>query len=188
MRKQLNNHEEAELLKKFRNKATKHTAFVECLGFFQVPIYWHIRRIVISHADADDLSQNTFIKVWEKIDDFRADSKLYTWIYSIATNEALQFLKRKKQLQSLHAEENDLYLLNTLKTDPYFNGNQLQQSLQEAILSLPEKQRLVFNMKYHENLKYEEISEILQTSVGALKASYHHAVKKIELFIQKKLS
>lgn len=167
-----------EILKAFGNSATRHKAFEWLLDKYQKKTYWHIRRIVISHDDADDVCQNTLIKVWQHLDEFRADSKLYTWIFRIATNEALTFLNKKKNNQSL--EDTPPELFEHLTNSQYFDGNRGELKLQEAILKLPEKQRLVFNMKYFDQVKYEEMSEILGTSVGALKASYHHAVKKIE--------
>lgn len=188
MQNQLSAKEEAALLKMFKDKATKQEAFVTCINCFQQKIYWHIRRIVIGHEDADDVLQNTFIKVWENVSNFRAESKLSTWIYTIATNEALQFLKKQKKNSFVSIEHIHESLSQNLKTDPYFNGNHLQLLLQEAILTLPEKQRLVFNMKYFDEMKYEEIASILGTSVGGLKASYHHAVNKIEKHIKMKVS
>jgi RNA polymerase sigma factor (sigma-70 family) len=188
MQNQLSAKEEAALLKMFRDEATKQAAFVTCINCFQQRIYWHIRRIVIGHEDADDVLQNTFIKVWENIANFRAESKLSTWIFSIATNEALQFLNKQKKNQFVPIEHLQEQLAQSLKTDVYFNGDQLQLALQEAILALPEKQRLVFNMKYFDEMKYEEIAQILGTSVGGLKASYHHAVNKVEQHIKRKLS
>lgn len=175
-----------ELIAKFNNAQTKHAAFEQILNKYQKQTYWHIRRIVISHDDADDVLQNTFIKVWENLEKFRSDSKLYTWIYRIATNEALLFIQKKKQnlTSSIHSESLE-HLSHLLTANNYFNGNSLELKLQQAILTLPHKQRLVFNMKYYQNMKYEEIQEVLETSVGALKASYFHAVKKIEEFIKK---
>lgn len=147
-------------------------------------IYFYIRRLVIDHDDADDLLQITFIKAWKGLEKFREDSTLFTWLYRIATNESISFLNQKKRkfFIPLINIENDLK--NKLQSDYYFNGDELQLKLQKAILTLPEKQRIVFNMKYYQDLKYEEISEILGTSIGALKASYHLAVKKIETYIQ----
>lgn len=146
-------------------------------------LYWHIRKIVIAHDDADDILQNTFIKVWKNIEEFRADSRLYTWLYRIATNESLSFLKKKKLRTFIPLINHEYDLSETVESDPYFNGNETQKKLQKALLMLPEKQRIVFNMKYFDDMKYEEIAEILSTSVGALKASYHHAVKKIEKYL-----
>lgn len=169
------------ILTAFRDETSKQKAFGWLLDKYQKRTYWHIRRIVINHEDADDVCQNTFIKVWENLHAFRADSKLYTWLFRIATNESLTFLNKKKNNQSL--EETSPELLQHLTGASYFNGTAAELKLQQAILTLPEKQRLVFNMKYFDDLKYEEMSEVLGTSVGALKASYHHAVKKIEEFL-----
>lgn len=150
---------------------------------YQQKIYWNIRRILINHEDTNDVVQNTFIKVWENINSFREDSKLYTWLYRIATNEALLFLKKKKRKNLLNFDDYEYKLINQLKDDNYFSGDEIQMKLQKAIIGLPVKQKLVFNLKYFDDLKYKEISEILNTSVGALKASYHIAVKKIEKYI-----
>jgi RNA polymerase sigma factor (sigma-70 family) len=169
------------IIQSFADKALKNKAFEAILDQYQQKVYWHVRRMVISHDDADDVCQNTFIKVWENLHQFKGQSKLYTWIYRIATNEALSFLNSKKANQSL--EDTPADLLNHLHNPEYFNGNHITLKLQEALLQLPEKQRLVFNMKYFENMKYEEMSDVLDTSVGALKASYHHAVKKIESYL-----
>lgn len=150
---------------------------------YQKKLYWQIRRIVISHDDADDVLQNTFIKAWKGLKNFNQQSSLYTWLYRIATNEALQHLRKKAQERNIPYEDVSNYLSNTLISDPYFKGDEIQRKLQQAILSLPEKQRIIFNMRYYDDMSYEEISEILDTSVGALKASYHHAVKKIEEYL-----
>lgn len=170
------------LLARFRSPDTKEAAFNELVLAYQQRIYWHVRRIVISHEDADDLVQEIFIRIWKHLDNFRGDSRLFTWIYRIATNECTSFLKRKRMRNTVSIEQDDNRLLEKLREDPYINGNELQIKLQEAILTLPEKQRLVFNLRYFDELKYEEMSEILETSVGALKASYHHAVKKVEQY------
>lgn len=161
----------------------KQRIFNSLISKFSQKIYWHVRRIVITHEDADDATQSTFIKVWENMDSFRNESAVYTWIYRIATNEALQILKKKRLRNFISLSDVESELSRNLHSDPYFNGDQAQIKLQQAILTLPEKQRIVFNMKYFEQMKYEEMSEILNTSVGALKASYHHAVKKIEKFL-----
>ncbi len=150
---------------------------------YQKQIYWHVRRIIIDHDDSNDVVQNTFIKIWKNINKFREESKLFTWIYRIATNEALNFLKRKRQKLFIPLVNVEERLSNSLSDDIYFIGDEIQLKLQKAILQLPEKQRLVFNMKYYNEIKYEDMSEILNTSVGALKASYHIAVKKIEKII-----
>jgi RNA polymerase sigma-70 factor (ECF subfamily) len=168
------------LIKQLRNKNTKRLAFHELVKTYQEKLYWHIRKIVISHDDTDDVLQNTFIKVWNNIESFRAESGLYTWMFRIATNEALTFLSQKKRRSIFTGSIENEYLINNLESDEYFDGTEIQLKLQKAVLSLPDKQRLVFNMKYFDEMKYDDISEILETSVGALKASYHLAVKKIE--------
>jgi len=177
--------DDAEILKKFSNEKSREEAFNLLLNKYQQKIYWHIRRMVIDHDDADDLVQETFIKVWKNLANFRSDSQLYTWLYRIATNECITFLNRKKLKNNISIDEAP-DLSNTLAEGSYFNGDQAQLKLQRALLTLPEKQRLVFNMKYFDDLKYEEISQILGTSVGALKASFHLAVKKIEQFLLNK--
>ena len=162
----------------------KERGFGLLMKEYQEQLYWHIRRMVVIHDDANDVLQNVFMKVWKGIDNFRADSALYTWLYRIATNEVFSFLadKRKRNISSINDIEDGF--MNSIDAGSYFNGDNAQKILQKAILQLPEKQRLVFNMKYYEDIKYEEMSEMLGTSVGALKASYHHAVKKIELFLK----
>jgi len=164
----------------------KRKGFELLLNKYKERLYWHVRRMVHSHEDTDDLIQEIFVKVWRNLDKFRGDSKLYTWLYRIATNESLTFIKRNKKMTvvGIEAEDGGLGIVDTLKADPYFEGNEIQLKLKTAIERLPEKQRLVFNMRYYDELKYDEISEVLDTSVGALKASYHHAVKKIEEFIK----
>jgi len=168
----------------YRVSDTQNYAFNLIVRKYQERIYWHIRKIVISQDDADDVVQNTFLKVWGGLDNFREDSQLFTWLYRIATNEALTFLKRKRTKFLLPIIDVEQQLTNTIESDPYFDGNELQAKLQKAIIKLPVKQRLVFNMKYFDEMKYEEMSRILGTSVGALKASFHHAVKKIEKFLE----
>lgn len=175
--------EDSEILEKFSNTKTRDEAFNLLLNKYQQKIYWHIRRLVIDHDDADDLVQDVFIKVWKNLDSFRSDSQLYTWIYRIATNESITFLNKKKQRNNTPLDEVSDELAETLVASSYFNGDKIQLKLQQALLTLPEKQRLIFNMKYFDELKYEEISEITGTSVGALKASFHIAVKKIEVFM-----
>jgi RNA polymerase sigma-70 factor (ECF subfamily) len=173
--------EDSEILKKFAQENTRDEAFRLLLNKYQQKLYWHIRRMVISHDDTDDLVQDVFLKVWKSLSNFRSDSQLYTWLYRIATNESITFLKRKKIRNSVSIDDdNGKNLVEKLAESPYFDGDKAQMKLQKALLTLPEKQRLVFNMKYFDDLKYEDISEILGTSVGALKASFHIAVKKIE--------
>ena len=173
-----------ELLQMFKVPDSKHFAFRLIIQKYQERLYWHIRKIVINHEDTDDILQNTFIKIWKGLHQFREDSKLYTWLYRIATNESLTFLKQKKKRYFVPLVDVENQLKNTLESDEYFSGDEIQMRLQKAILTLPEKQRLVFNMKYFDEMKYEDMSEILHTSIGALKASYHHAVKKIERYLK----
>ena len=175
---------EETLIKELKQKDTQAKAFEVLISSYKERLYWHIRRIVLDHDDADDVLQNTFIKVYRNIDKFKGESKLYSWMYRIGTNEALTFLKTKSRKLGVSSDELIERKANTLEADVYFEGDAIQLKLQQAIASLPEKQKLVFNMKYFEDLKYEEISEILGTSVGALKASYHLAVKKIEGFLE----
>jgi len=177
-----------ELIAQFKGEGGGEGAFKLLLNRYSRKVYWQVRRIVINHDDADDVVQNTFIKVWEKLSDFREESLFYTWLYRIATNEALAFLNKKKAGLNMNIEELQGHLSNNLQASGYFDGNALELVLQQAILALPEKQRLVFNMRYYEHLKYEEMEAILGTSVGALKASYHHAVKKIEIKVKQSLN
>lgn len=175
---------EADLVGQLKDTRTQAKAFEVLIDTYKERLYWHIRRIVLNHDDADDVLQNTFIKVYRSIDGFKGESKLYSWMYRIATNEALSFLKSKSKKQGISNEEVQNQLLDSLQADVYFEGDEIQLKLQRAIASLPEKQKLVFNMKYFQELKYEEISEILETSVGGLKASYHLAAKKIEAYLK----
>jgi RNA polymerase sigma-70 factor (ECF subfamily) len=173
-----------ELLDMFSQEDTRNYAFNLLVRQYQQRLYWHIRKMVIVHDDADDLLQNVFIKAFKALHGFREDSKIYTWLYKIATNECITFLNNKKKRFFLPLVDVESQLSRHLENDPHLSGDRIQMKLQQAILTLPEKQRLVFNMKYFDEMKYEEMSEILGTSVGALKASYHHAVKKIEEFIR----
>jgi len=175
-------HTDKELVSLYREGSNPDYAFNLIVKKYQEKLYWHIRKILISHDDTDDVLQNTFIKVFEALPKFREDSSLFTWLYRIATNEALTYLKKKKKRRLLSMEDVGTYLERTLVSDAYTDGDDIQMKLQKAVLKLPEKQRLVFNLKYFEEMKYEDMAQILDTSVGALKASYHHAVKKIELF------
>ena len=165
------------------NPKTQNKAFQKLLRDYQKPLYNHIRNIVLNHDDADDVLQNTFVKVFQYLKDFKGDSKLFSWMYRIATNEAITFINQKAKKNNTTSEAIQSKIVDNLKADSYFDGNDIQIKLQKAITLLPEKQQLVFKMKYFEEIKYEEMSEILGTSVGALKASYHHAVKKIEEFM-----
>jgi RNA polymerase sigma-70 factor (ECF subfamily) len=172
--------EDSEILLKFSVQKTQNEAFNMLLKKYQQKIYWHIRRLVINHDDADDLVQETFVKVWKNLEKFRNDSQLYTWIYRIATNESITFLNKKKLKNNISLDEVNIDLEKNLTASCYFDGDKAQQKLQKAILTLPDKQRIIFNMKYFDDMKYDEISEVLGTTVGALKASFHIAVKKIE--------
>ena len=174
-----------ELLNLLMDEATRDRGFAELVRRYQERLYWHIRRMVIDHDDADDLLQDVFVKVWRNIAKFRQDANLYTWMYRIATNECITFLNKKRKQSFVAMGDVEEQLAGTLESDPQYSGDKIQLKLQQAILKLPEKQRLVFNMKYFQELKYDDMSEILGTSVGALKASYHHAVKKIEDFLKK---
>ena len=175
--------EELNLLKQLKSKDKSESAFRELVTLYKERLYWHIRNIVKSHDDADDVLQNTFIKVYKNIDGFNGDSKLYSWMYRIATNESLTFIKKRaKQMQISNEEVNQL-AINNLEADVYFEGDVIQLKLQQAISTLPEKQQLVFNMKYFQEITYKNMSEILDTSEGALKASYHIAVKKVESYL-----
>lgn len=172
--------EDKDLLEKLRNEETRNYGFNLLVREYQERIYWHIRKMVIDHDEADDLVQEVFIKVWKNVDKFREDAKLYTWIYKIATNECLTFLTKKKRRFFLPIGDVENELSGKIDSNSNITGDEIQLKLQKALLKLPNKQRIVFNMKYFDDLKYVEIAEITETSVGALKASYHHAVKKIE--------
>lgn len=172
------------LLDQFRQPSTKEQGFTAIIKKYQEKLYWHIRRMVIDHDDANDVLQNMFIKVWKGLENFREDSRLYTWMYRIATNECLSFIEQQKRRASVSMDEVGEGLSNKIKADSNFDGNQLEWKLQLAIQQLPEKQRVVFNLRYYDEMPYEEMSRILETTEGALKASYHHAAKKIEAFIR----
>lgn len=165
------------------NPKTQNEAFGKLLQLYQKPLYYHIRNMVLNHDDADDVLQNTFFKVFSNLKNFKGDSKLYSWMYRIATNEAITFMQQRAKKQGISSEEVQQKAINKLESDVYFDGDEIQLKLHKAIATLPDKQQLVFKMKYFEELKYEEMSEILNTSVGALKASYHIAAKKIEEFL-----
>lgn len=175
--------DDKELLFLFKNEATRESAYTRIIKKYQEKLYWHIRRMVIEHEDANDVLQNMFVKVWKNLDNFREDSQLYTWLYRIATNESLTFLQQQKKRRSISLSDEDNFLSNKLEADKDFDANKLEWKLQLAIQKLPEKQRTVFNLRYFEEMPYEEMSRVLETSEGALKASYHHAVKKIEDYI-----
>jgi RNA polymerase sigma factor (sigma-70 family) len=175
--------EDRELLEKLHSDESRNYGFNLLVRKYQERIYWHIRKMVIDHDDADDLVQDTFLKVWKNIGSFRQDAQLYTWIYRIATNECLNFLRKKRSKFFLPINDVEHELSRKLESSDSIDGSEIQIKLQKALLKLPDKQRLVFNMKYYDEMKYEEISEITNTSVGSLKASYHYAVKKIEDFL-----
>lgn len=173
-----------ELLWEFRNPATKEKAFTAIIKKYQEKLYWHLRRLVVDHDDTNDVLQNVFIKVWKGLDNFREDSQLYTWLYRISTNEGLSFLEQQKRRSMVSFSDVESGLSNTVKADSFFDANQLEWKLQLAIQQLPEKQRVVFNLRYFDEMPYSEMSRVLDTSEGALKASYHHAARKIEEFIK----
>ena len=168
----------------FRDENSRNYAFNLIVQQYQERVYWHIRRIVINHDDTDDVTQNTFIKAWKGLEGFKEEAQLYTWLYRIATNESISFLNKKRKILFLPLNNVEKNLSEQLASDDFFSGDEIQLKLQKAILTLPEKQRIVFNMKYYDEIKYEEMAKILSTSVGALKASYHHAVKKIETYLK----
>ena len=173
-----------ELLNRLKDPKKREAAFRDLVRENKSRLYNHIRKIILIHDDTDDVLQNTFMKVWKGLDGFREESKLTTWMFRIATNESLSFIEKRKNELRLNIEEVQSDMISRMKADPWFNGDELQENFQKAILSLPEKQRMVFNMRYFDELHYEEISEMLGTSVGALKASYHLAMKKIEKYIR----
>lgn len=158
--------------------------FEKLVNQYSEPLYWQIRRLVNNHEDANDLLQNTFLKAWTKIDEFRNDSKLSTWLYRIAINESIDFLRKQKNLLDVSTDEENSFIANSLKSDPYFDGDDIQVKLQTAISLLPPAQKAVFNMRYFNEMPYSEISEITGTSEGALKASYHIAVQKISNYFK----
>lgn len=178
------NQPEEELVYQLADPKLRGQAFSKIIRLWQERIYWHIRKMVLDHEDANDVMQNTFMKAWNGLESFRGESQFSTWLYRIATNETMTFLSSKRLKYMSSMDDVESVLLSQLKADTYFDGNEAELKLQEAILSLPEKQRLVFNMKYFDDLTYEQMEAILGTSVGALKASYHHAVKKIEIHLE----
>ncbi len=173
-----------ELVERLRDPAKVRDAFGEVIRIYSEPLYWQIRRLVQSHDDADDLLQNTFMKAWMSIENFRGDARLSTWLYKIALNESITFLAKERKRQGISLDDQESALISTIEADQDIDGNQLAQELRKAVAMLPEKQRIVFNMKYFDDMKYEDMSNILGTTVGALKASYHLAVKKIENFFK----
>ena len=172
--------DEKALYNQLRDPSKKEAAFTLLVREFQEPLYWQIRRMVVVHDDADDVLQNTFIKAWSALDSFRGESRLQTWLFRIAINESLNLLSKKKQTLSLN--QGDMSMADVLASDSYFDGDEVQKQFQTAINTLPDKQKLVFNLKYFDEMKYEDMSDLLGTSIGALKASYHHAVRKISAF------
>lgn len=171
------------IIQKLQQEETKNYGFNLLVREYQERVYWHVRKMVINHEDADDLTQDIFVKIWKNIGSFREDSKLFTWIYRIATNECITFLKKKKRKYMLSLNSLQEELGDKLEADNLVSGDEIQIKLQKALLKLPDKQRLVFNMKYFDELKFDQIADITGTSVGALKANYHHAVKKIETIL-----
>jgi len=175
---------DTELLIQFRDPVTKEKAYTVLIKKYQEKLYWHIRRMVVDHDDANDVLQNVFIRVWKGLENFREDSQLYTWLYRIATNESLTFIEQQKKRSAVSLNDDEAGLSNKVKADQHFDFQKLEWKLQLAIQQLPEKQRVVFNLRYYDEMPYEEMSKVLETSEGALKASYHHAVKKIEDYIK----
>lgn len=184
----MNTYNEEDVINRLQYPETQRAAFGEVVKAYSEQLYWQIRRMVLSHDDANDLLQNTFIKAWSNLNYFRGEAKLSTWLYRIALNESLNFLNKQRAQNQLSIDDEEAMALNKLESDPYFDGDHTQLLFEKAIQTLPEKQRMVFNLKYFQEMKYEEISEILGTSVGALKASYHHAVKNRRIFKPKRLN
>ena len=178
--------EDPEILAKFQDPATRNVAFNQLVRKYQSKVYWHVRKMVVDHDDADDLTQDVFIKVWKHLDNFRQDAQLFTWIYRIATNECLSFLGSKRRKFLLPLTDVGAALAEKIEADPALVGDDVEIILQKAILTLPDKQRLVFNLRYYDEMPYEQMAEVTGTSVGALKASYHHAVKKVEDFVNRR--
>lgn len=180
----MNKFDESTILTRLKDTSTRRRAFEEVVNHYSRMLYWQIRHLVVDHDDADDILQNTFLKAWVNIESYRGDAKMATWLYKIAYNESLTFLKQKKEAFSIDSEEGGI--AHTLESDEYFDGDETQKMLQQAIDTLPHKQKAVFTMKYFDEMKYEDMSEITGTSVGALKASYHLAVEKITKFFHSK--
>lgn len=171
------------LVASFKIGPQKDAAFTQIVRKYQERIYWHIRRMVVQHEDTNDILQNVFIKVWKNLGEFREESNLYTWLYRIATNETLTWIEQQKRRSSISLSDNEDVFSERLKAERGFDANKIEWKLQQAIQTLPDKQKLVFNLRYYDEMPYEQMSDMLGTSVGALKASYHHAVKKVEAFI-----
>ena len=176
--------DDQQILESLKDPSTRELAFRHLISKYKERLYWHIRKIVLNHDDADDVLQNSLIKIWNGIDSFRAESSMFTWLYRIATNESITFLNQRKRMAMPGLSDGNEFLVDNLESDTYFDGDEWQMLLQKAIALLPDKQRIVFNMKYFEEIKYEDMSKILNTSVGALKASYHHAVRKVEEYVK----
>ncbi len=174
--------DDPKLIERLRDSSTCREAFGEVINQYSEPLYWQIRRMVENHDDANDLLQNTFMKAWSSLDNFRGDAKLSTWLYKIAINESISHLSRERKRLHLSLDDEESHLVDLIEADTFVDGDELALKLRKAVASLPEKQRIVFNMRYYDEMKYEDMSEILGTSVGALKASYHIAAKKIEQF------
>ena len=172
------------LIASFKDEKLREISFTHLVKKYQERLYWHIRRMVIEHEDTNDILQNVFIKVWKNLSEFREESNLYTWLYRIGTNEALTWIDQKKRRTSVSLSDNEDIFSDRLVAQKDFDPNKIEWKLQQAILTLPEKQRIVFNLRYYDELPYEDMAEVLSTSVGALKASYHHAVKKVEAFLK----
>lgn len=173
------------LLAFFKDEDTREAAFTAIVKKYQQKLYWHIRRMVVEHEDSNDILQHVFIKMWHNLQDFRGDASLYTWLYRIATNETLTWLEKEKRRRAVSLDTGEGLLTEKLEAQKGFDANRLEWKLQQAIQSLPEKQRIVFSLRYYDEMPYEEMARVLNTSEGALKASYHHAVKKVETFIKK---
>jgi RNA polymerase sigma-70 factor (ECF subfamily) len=178
------NNTDDRILQLLKNRSSQDRGFQLLVTTYQERLYWQIRRMVVEHEDANDVLQNCFIKVYKNISRFKGHSKLYTWLYRIATNEAITFLNKKQRKTTTSIDDEEQHLANQLEADAYFDGSRAQQQLQQALHTLPDKQRVVFNLRYFEEMSYRDMSEVLDTSVGALKASYHHAVKKIEHYLK----
>ena len=178
--------DEQQLMQQLSDPKTQRKAFERVVREYSEQLYWKVRRIVLSHEDADDVMQNVFLKAWTHLDDYHGDSKLSTWLYRIAVNESIDFVRRRKPLTTVSADNQESGIANMLLADNYFDGDETQALLQEAIASLPDVQRTVFNLRYYDEMKYSDISQILHTSEGALKASYHFAVKKISEFFKRR--
>lgn len=172
------------LLTLFRQEDTRESAFTAIVRKYQQKLYWHVRRMVVEHEDSNDILQQVFIKMWNSLEDFRGDANLYTWLYRIATNETLTWLEKEKRRKAVSLDSDEGLMTERLEAQQGFDSNKLEWKLQQAIQSLPEKQRVVFSLRYYDEMPYEEMASVLNTSEGALKASYHHAVKKVETFIK----